>query len=115
MLSRRNTRFASRSDADELEDIRQEMIELLSQAKEIVQGTGDRHLYEQAKSYWIGHIATALSNESEYMGKSMYTMEDTVESMRDSEDEIGEDDDEELGEVYPDDSDLPSPRGGFGD
>lgn len=40
--------------------IREEMMDLLHEAKEIMRREADAHTYQAAKSYWIGQIDVAL-------------------------------------------------------
>lgn len=67
------------ADVDRLEEIRDEIKELIGEAEEIIRGSYE---YRAAKAYWIPHILTALDDESEYMGKSMTTMQDTIENLK---------------------------------
>ena len=65
-------------DADELEGIKEEIKELVYQAMDLV----DSSEKPAARSYWFAHILTALDGESEFMGGSMQTMQDTIDAMR---------------------------------
>jgi hypothetical protein len=65
--------------AEELAEIGMQMAELLSQAREILRGTG--LIGERAKAYWVGHVAIALSDDNEYCGRSMCTLDDTVNEL----------------------------------
>lgn len=67
-------------DVVRLEEIQQEMMELLEEARNLVRGTREQ---QRAESYWLGHIETSLTNNSRYMGRSMCTMEDTVNALGD--------------------------------
>jgi hypothetical protein len=76
---------------DEIEhlfEIKEQMSELLFEAEQIIRqaanDVGDRIIYQRAKSYWLAHIATALSKESEYLGGSMSTFEDTIEELEEA-------------------------------
>lgn len=92
-------------DHDRLVEIQETMVDLLEEAKTLVRQSGQKHVYERAKAYWIGHIATALSEESDYIGKSMCTMEETINEL-----EVEEMDDEEVEESsdLPPGTDLPN-------
>ena len=71
-------------DSDEtyrLSEIKDEIKHLMGEAREIVEHSGDQQAWARAKSYWYGHILTALDNESEYMGSSMVTMQDTIDEI----------------------------------
>lgn len=65
-------------DFKRLKDIQREMAELLDEAEYLTRITGDRKIFDRARAYWIPHIKTALLNDTEYIGKSMVTMEDTI-------------------------------------
>lgn len=69
-------------DIERLEEIKEKMIELLEEAEYLVRITGNKWIHDRAKSYWIPHIKTALSNDTEYLGKSMVTMEDTIKEIK---------------------------------
>lgn len=71
-----------------LADIQSAMEFLLEKAEEVIpKGL----ISERAKSYWIAQIKVALKNDSEYLGKSMVTMDDTIEEVEDVEREAWED------------------------
>lgn len=53
----------------------------------------DRHEYERAKAYWYAHIVMALSNDHEYLGKNMSTMQESAEVLENKV--YGEDEDAE--------------------
>ena len=75
--------------ADELEDIKNNIANLIHEAANLVDGTNER---DSARAYWVGHIMGALDNESEYMGGSMTTMQDTIDAIREEAGEGMEDD-----------------------
>ena len=66
------------SDILKLKEIQEKIAELLSDAEYIVKINGDKKILDRAKAYWIPHIKMALFNDTEYLGKSMVTMEDTI-------------------------------------
>ena len=71
-------------DSDEtyrLSEIKDEIKHLMGEAREIVEHSGNESAWARAKSYWYGHILTALDKDSEYMGSSMVTMQDTIDEM----------------------------------
>lgn len=72
--------------AMELEELQDQMLELLGQAENVLQGTS---AYDGAKAYWLAHVETALTNDHGYLGGSMTTMQDTIDELRQ-----GDDDDE---------------------
>jgi hypothetical protein len=66
--------------ADRLEEIKDEMLELLHEARRLVRTTAER---SRAESYWLPHIEMALHDDHEYLGGSMCTMTDTIAGLRD--------------------------------
>lgn len=67
--------------AERLMEIKEEIKELLHEAKNIVAQSGDERAWARAKSYWYGHIVSALDKDHEYMGSSMVTMQDTIDEL----------------------------------
>jgi hypothetical protein len=47
---------------DRLTEIREQMVDLLEEAKNIIRLDAPRHVYDRAKAYWIGHIDVALGD-----------------------------------------------------
>ena len=88
--------------AEELEEVQEQMLELLDQAERIVSGTNE---YDSARGYWLAHIKTALSNDHDYLGGSMSTMQDTIDALREG------DEDEDYDDEDDDPNNDPSPRG----
>ena len=41
----------------------------------------------RAESYWIAHITTAVTNDHGYLGKSMASLQDTIDEIEDGEDD----------------------------
>jgi hypothetical protein len=83
-------------DIQKLKKIRLKMLELLEEAEYLVKkNSGNGLIYERAKSYWIPHIKMSLQNETEYLGKSMISFEDTIieieKKLNLEKDEEGED------------------------
>ena len=78
---------------ERLIEIKEEFFELLSEARELFQGTDE---FDRATSYWMAHIRTALDKEHHYLGGSFITMEDSINSLKreEYEEELEEDDDE---------------------
>jgi len=76
--------------ANELEEIKENIADLMHQAASLVDSTDQAGA---ARAYWIGHILGALDNESEYMGGSMTTMQDSIDAIREDEDGYDEEDD----------------------
>jgi len=69
---------------DRLEEIQEQMLSLLGEAREILEGT---RAYDAADAYWLAHVEMALVNEHRWLGGSMVTMEDSIEELRE---ELGE-------------------------
>lgn len=62
-----------------LAEIQGEIQELLYEAKDLIrENAKNSTTYERARIYWIAHIEGALSKNSEWLGGSMFTMEDTI-------------------------------------
>lgn len=75
-----------------LVEIQDEMLDLLTEAKRLVRHEGGIS-WERAKGYWVAQIETALSNEHDYLGGSMCTMQDTINELEPDEDiDEGEED-----------------------
>jgi hypothetical protein len=85
---------------ERLEEIAQEMSMLLGEAESLVRGTPEE---SRAKSYWVAHIAMALSDDHSYMGRNMSTM---AESARELMAYDGSEDDDEEEEINEGDSDY---------
>lgn len=64
-----------------LEEIKCAMHQLLDAADKLVREADDKHIHARAKGCWIAHIRTALDHEHSYIGKSMVTMQDTVDEL----------------------------------
>ncbi len=78
-------------------EIKEEIIDLVQEAMDLMRYEGTDTERERARSYWYAHIRLALDEDSGFMGRSMCTMEDSArELMADEEDE--EDEDELLDE-----------------
>lgn len=71
--------------AERLLQIREQMDELLDESKDILESIPHEvdggMTWERAKLYWWAHIVTALSREHDYLGSSMFTMQDAVEEL----------------------------------
>lgn len=77
--------------AYELEEIKEQIKGLVYEAFELIPRDG---MYaSRARSYWYAHILTALDDESEFMGGSMHSMQDTIDEIR-----SGDEDDDEFGD-----------------
>lgn len=72
-------------------EIKDEIKTLLEEAKQIIRYKSSNSItWERARSYWYAHIMMALDKEHDYLGGSMFTMEDTINELE----EVDEDDEE---------------------
>lgn len=95
-----------REKFDRLSEIREEMVALLEEAKDLVRELGSEWEYNRAKAYWMAAITTALSENTSYLGRSMCSMEKTIDALApDDEDDLAPSDDEEDAEEDIDDED----------
>ncbi len=79
----------TREIGSQLEDLAYEIKELADTAMRLVRGTEEEG---RAKSYWYPHIVMAVSEDHSYMGKNMFTMMDSANSlMNNEENEFNED------------------------
>ena len=72
------------SDKQRFEEIIDEIKELLEEAIDLVPEGVAR---SRAESYWYAHMIVNVSEDHEYMGGSMHSMQDTLEEFDDDEDE----------------------------
>jgi hypothetical protein len=77
---------------ERLTEIREQMMELLEEAKNIIRQDAPRHTYERAKAYWIGHIDTALGGGN-YVDTYDVTFEKTLNEIPVESDEDEEESD----------------------
>ena len=70
-------------DQQRFEEIIQEIGELVSEARNLL----PENILARANSYWYAHITTALSNDNEFMGISMCSMEDSLNDWKEQEEE----------------------------
>ena len=81
----------SRFEAGErILNIKDEIIELLQEAMDLVREHGTDTERSRARSYWYGHIRTSLDNDHGYLASNI-TMADTAEELMEEE---GEEDEE---------------------
>jgi DNA repair exonuclease SbcCD ATPase subunit len=70
-------------DISRLEDIQQQMLELLDEARTIIRSASCRNqARERAEAYWIPQVKVGLTKEHDYLGGCMCTMSDTIEALR---------------------------------
>jgi hypothetical protein len=70
-----------------LQEIKEEIKELVDETKRLIKFHGKTIDFERAKSYWIPQILTALDKDHEYLGSSMFTMQDSIDAIDTGEDE----------------------------
>lgn len=72
---------------ERLQEIKEQMLELLDEAKKIIP---EGMTKERAKCYWYAHIKTALLKEHEFLGGSLVTMDDTINEIDEESEEEAE-------------------------
>ena len=87
--------MADEESVERMEEIRDEMMGLLEEARELVQGT---EAEDQFESYTAPHIIMALTKDHEFVG-SNYNFDDAIEDMQEVEQEEIDKDAEEVEEV----------------
>ena len=84
-------------EAERFEEIQSEILELLDEAKRIVQSTKNTIEIERMRGYWLAQIQTAVSKDHDYVSSSMFTMENTatfLNSIAEDEEEESDEEDE---------------------
>jgi hypothetical protein len=93
---------------DNLKEIQGQMTDLLEEAAGIIRMNGSRVDYERFKGYVQGHIATALSNDHNFLSKNMFTLEGIISDLEANVEPEEDEDEEEEEEEHPmDDNDAP--------
>ena len=72
---------------DELGEIQSQILELVEQTRALLRRNGLQGALMRAESYWIAHVTTAISNNHGYLGKSMVSLQDTIDEIKDAEDD----------------------------
>lgn len=75
--------------AQELRDIQLELIDLLDRAKELLRNAPSI-TRERAQSYWLAHARMAITKNHDYLGGSMFDMDDTIKELEDAAQEVEE-------------------------
>ena len=70
---------------DELGEIQSQILELVEQARALLRRNELQGALMRAESYWIAHVTTAISNNHGYLGKSMVSLQDTIDEIKDTE------------------------------
>ena len=82
-----NTTTRDRQEiVDELGEIQSQILELVDQARALLRRNELQGALMRAESYWIAHVTTAISNNHGYLGKSMVSLQDTIDEIKDAED-----------------------------
>lgn len=81
--------LARTNAAEELDEIREEMLGLLQKALRVVKSSGDKMAVNRAEAYWYPHLAASLGHES-YATRYDTTMVNTVRELRGEDEEDGE-------------------------
>jgi hypothetical protein len=87
-----------RADVDRLREIQEEMLDLLGEARSLVQragmDSGQRVIFERARAYWLAQVAMGLSNDHEYLGGATCSLSDTLSELEALVGDDSEEDDE---------------------
>ncbi|HSA05703.1 MAG TPA: hypothetical protein P5556_00830 [Candidatus Gastranaerophilales bacterium] len=67
-----------------LEDIQTKIEEQVYEARGLLEGTGIT--LQRAERYWIAQILTALDNDDEYVGGSMFSLQDSINELKGEDD-----------------------------
>lgn len=70
-----------------LEDIQIEIEGLVNIARRLIKDSEFSGAFSRAEAYWIPHIRTALSKDHCYLGGSICTMDDTIQEMREGDED----------------------------
>ena len=83
-----NTTTRDRQEiVDELGEIQSQILELVEQARALLRNNELQGALMRAESYWITQVTTAISNNHGYLGKSMVSLQDTIDEIKDDEDD----------------------------
>ena len=72
------TRDEIREDIERLKEIKEEILELIREAEQIIR---DYPESRAAENYWIPNVVTALTRQHDYLGGAMITMEESIEEL----------------------------------
>jgi hypothetical protein len=83
-----NTTTRDRQEiVDELGEIQSQILELVEQARALLRRNELQGALMRAESYWIAHVTTAISNNHGYLGGSTVSLQDTIDEIKDAEDD----------------------------
>jgi len=92
-------RQISQSDFERLQEIKDEMVDLLEEAKRLI-ASGPRHTYERAKSYCLAHIAIALDDDHGYIGSDGANLQRIINELEPDEPDEPDEDDEDQSDLH---------------
>ena len=72
---------------DELGEIQSQILELVEQARALLRRNELQGALMRAEAYWIAHVTTAISNNHGYIGGSTVSLQDTIDEIKDAEDD----------------------------
>lgn len=90
-----------KADHERLTDIRNDMVDLLEEAKNLIRKDANKSIYERAKATWIGDIDVGLGGGN-FMDNHAHTFEKTLNEL-DPGDEDEDDDNDETDEATNED------------
>ena len=70
---------------DEHGEIQTQILEVVEQARALLRRKELQGALMRAEAYWIAHVTTAISNNHGYLGKSMVSLQDTIDEIKDAE------------------------------
>jgi hypothetical protein len=71
---------------DDLGEIQSQILDLVEQARALLRRNELQGALMRAESYWIAQVITAISNNHGYLGKSMVSLQDTIEEIENNDD-----------------------------
>jgi hypothetical protein len=71
----------NKEDLDRLEEIRQDMLDLVDEARHIIRDTDES---DRADAYCLAQLEMALTNDYEYLGGATFSLEDIIKNLEDS-------------------------------
>jgi hypothetical protein len=66
---------------DRLHEIKEEIKSLANEALSLVRRSGNRLEYDRSKCYWHPHVVMAVTNDHDYIGGSMASLEDVINAL----------------------------------
>ena len=69
--------FPGNQDVEQLRELQMKIFDAVEEIKQIMDKQ-PVNIADEANNYWIAHILCALSDDNDYLGGSMVTMDDTL-------------------------------------